>query len=83
MEKCFNCGNNGEGLYGYFICDACKSKLRLFTDSTIKKYYDKSPENYSKDIQRRLDFVDKDYIKKRIKLLHIQEQIKSFEKGKI
>ncbi len=78
MEKCFNCGKNGKQLHGYMICDSCKSKLRLFTNATIKKYYSENPEDFSTEIQRRLDFLDKDYIKKRIKLLHVQEQLKSF-----
>ncbi len=77
MKKCFNCGKNGKDMYGYAICDSCKSKLRLFTENTIKKYNSENPENFSKEIQRRLDFLDKDYIKKRIKLLHIQEQLKN------
>ena len=37
------------------------------------KKYSENPENFPKEIQRRLDFLDKNYIKKRIKLLHIQE----------
>ncbi len=78
MKKCFNCDKNGKNMYGYSICDSCKSKLRLFTNDTIKKYNSENPENFPKEIQRRLDFLDKDYIKKRIKLLHIQEQLKTF-----
>ncbi|RAJ11507.1 hypothetical protein [Arenibacter echinorum] len=72
MKKCFNCDKNGKNMYGYSICDSCRSKLRLFTKDTIKKYSE-NPENFPKEIQRRLDFLDKNYIKKRIKLLHIQE----------
>ena len=77
MEKsCFNCGKKGTNIYGYTICDSCKSKLKLFSDETIKKHYLKNPEKFSKEIQRRLGFIDKDYIKKRIKLLHVQEQLR-------
>ncbi len=76
MKKCFNCGEKGSDMYGYVICDLCKSKLRLFTEKTIKKYNSKNPEKFSKEIQRRLDCLDKDYVKKRIKLLHVQEQLK-------
>lgn len=71
MKKCFNCGQNGKDLYGYIICDSCKSNLRLFTNDTIQRYYTESPENFPKEIQRRLAYLDTDYIKKRIKLLHI------------
>ena len=76
-KTCFNCGKETtNNLYNYPICDSCKSKLKLFSDETIKKYYLKDPEKFSKEIQRRLEFIDKDYIKKRIKLLHVQEQLK-------
>jgi hypothetical protein len=75
-KTCFNCGKKGTNIYGYTICDSCKSKLKLFSDETIKKHYLKNPEKFSKEIQRRLGFIDKDYIKKRIKLLHVQEQLK-------
>lgn len=76
-KKCFNCGKKGKDKYGYIICDSCKSKLRLFSNDTIKRYNAESPEGFSKEIQKRLDFLNKDYIKKRIKLLHIQEQLKT------
>ena len=76
-KTCFNCGKETtNNLYNYPICDFCKSKLKLFSDETIKKHYLKNPEKFSKEIQRRLGFIDKDYIKKRIKLLHVQEQLK-------
>ncbi|PWL38945.1 hypothetical protein DKG77_12005 [Flagellimonas aquimarina] len=78
MKKCFNCGKNGADLYGYIICDTCKTKLRLFTPETIEKYNSKDSEGFRKEIQRRLDYLDKEYVKKRIKLLHIQDQLKSF-----
>ncbi|WP_299217310.1 hypothetical protein [uncultured Aquimarina sp.] len=77
MKKCFNCDKNGKNMYGYAICDSCKSKLRLFTKDTIKRYYSENPESFPEEIQRRLDVLDKDYIKKRMKLLHIQEQLKN------
>ncbi len=76
-KACFNCGKDGKDMYGYTICDSCKSKLRLFKDATIKKYNSRDSDKFSKEIQRRLDFIDKDYIKKRIKLLHVQEQLKN------
>ena len=63
-------------MYGYIICDTCKSKLRLFTNETILKYNSQNSEEFSAEIGKRLDQLDKDYIKKRIKLLHVQEQLK-------
>ena len=41
-----------------------------------KKHHLKDPENFSKEIDRRLDFIEKDYIKKKIKLLNVKEQLK-------
>jgi len=65
-------------MYGYNICDSCKSKLGLFTDETIRKHisaYKKSSKynSYEEEINDRLILLENDYIKKRIKLLHIQE----------
>lgn len=62
--KCFNCNKNGLNMYGYYICDSCKSKIRLFKPETIKKYYSKNPQRFKKGIQARLDILEKDYIKK-------------------
>lgn len=86
MKKlCFQCGKKGADMYGYTICDLCKSKLGLFTDETIKKHiaFYKKPakkHSYSKEIRDRLIFLDKDYVKKRIKLLYIQERLKDIKK---
>lgn len=75
-KPCYNCGKaTAKELYNYPICDSCKSKLKLFTEATINKYYSKNPEEFSKEIQRRLDFIEIDYINKKIKLLHVKEKI--------
>jgi len=81
-KSCFNCGKKGKNLYGYIICDSCKSRLGLFKDETIEKYASKNPEKFSKDIDYRLDFIEKDFKKKRIKLLYIQEQLKHLKQSK-
>jgi len=76
---CYNCGKETtKELFNYPICDSCKSKLKLFTEQTIKKHYLKNPEEFSKEIQRRLDFIEIDYINKKIRLLHVKEQLKNF-----
>ncbi len=81
MDKpCFQCGNPGADLYGYTICDACKAKLGLFTNETIQKHvalYEKSQKkrSYEQEIRYRLDYIEKDFIKKQIKLLHIQNRL--------
>lgn len=76
-DLCFNCGKKGNLFYGYFICDSCKSQLKLFSEETIKKHYLKNPDKFSKEIDRRLEFIDKDYIKKKIKLLQVKKQLES------
>jgi len=75
-KPCYNCNkDSAEELYNYPICESCKSKLKLLTSATIKKYNDKDPEEYSKEIQRRLDQIEKEYINKKIKLLSVKEKI--------
>lgn len=77
-KTCYNCGKaTVNEMFNYPICDSCKSKLKLFTDETIKKHYSNNPEEFSNEIQRRLDFIEKDYINKKIKLLSVKEQLKS------
>jgi len=77
---CFQCGKQGTDLFGYTICESCKSKLGLFTDETIKKhislYQSTKNHSYEEEIRERLIFMEKDYIKKRIKLLNILERLK-------
>ncbi|MCP4703604.1 MAG: hypothetical protein GY865_03260 [candidate division Zixibacteria bacterium] len=85
MKPCFKCGNttnsNNIQLFDYTICQTCKSKLGLYNDETIKghikKYKDKSKDHsYAKEISGRLTLLEKDYNRKRIKLLHIQERLR-------
>jgi hypothetical protein len=82
IKSCFACGAEAEEMYGYLICEKCKSKLGLFTDDTIKRntqeFMDSSRHSYLDEINRRLDIMDKDYIKKRIKLLHIKDRLENF-----
>ena len=87
-KTCFKCnGENGddtEVLYGYTICSTCKSNLGLFLDETIKRHIakreikrqkDPGLMSYEEDIRYRLDFIEKDYISKKIKLLHCLERL--------
>ncbi len=84
---CFNCGKPGKIFFGYPICDACKSKLGLFTDNTIRNHIlkysmDKEKQHsYAAEIALRIKLLDKDYIKKRIKLLHITDRLQQFEQN--
>ncbi|NER13450.1 hypothetical protein GWK08_08385 [Leptobacterium flavescens] len=88
QEQCYKCGdtskNQLEELYGYTICNSCKSRLGLFLDPTIEKHVlsfretkreDPTKPTYKEEVAFRLDCLDKDYISKKIKLLHIQDRI--------
>lgn len=78
MKTCYKCGKETEKeLFNYPICDSCKTKLKLFNEKTVKKYYLENPEEFSKEIQRRLDFIEIDYINKKIKLLNVKEHLKN------
>jgi hypothetical protein len=77
---CFQCGNPGGNMFGYYICDSCKAKLGLFTDEKIKQHItlfanSTKKRSYIEEINYRLNFIENDYIKKKIKLLHILERI--------
>jgi len=79
--KCFNCASDTiNKKYEVPICHSCESGLKLFTDDTIirqKKEY-KGSENYSSyqdEISQRMILLERDYLKKRIKLLHILERL--------
>jgi hypothetical protein len=79
MKKCFQCGAEGSDICGYVMCEACKSKMGLFTDKTVQKHnaeYAKKGLSYEQEVKRRLDVMEKDYLKKRIKLLSILESLK-------
>lgn len=78
-ETCFECGSKASLFFGYYICESCKSKLGLFTMPTIQKhielYKTSKPLTYKEEIESRLLLIEKDFIKKKIKLLHILSQI--------
>lgn len=69
-------------IYGYNICDSCKQGLRLFTAQTIKRYHRSDPGGFRGEIRRRMEYVEKDYIRKKIKLLDVMEKIERIEKNK-
>jgi len=67
-------------MFGFIVCDSCKARLGQFTDGTLRRYvalYD-STKNHSfeDEIRSRLDILEKDYKKKRFKLLYIMERLK-------
>ncbi len=79
--KCFNCGTEtANQRYKIAICAACEQDLRLFTDETItrqKAEYKPSEKYavYDDEIADRLVFLEKDYLKKKIKLLYVLERL--------
>jgi len=80
-QSCFQCGKKGTKLYGYTICDSCKSKLGLFTDETIKKYHTNN-SGFEKEINNRFILLDTDYKKKKLKLLHVKDRLKKIKNHK-
>jgi len=83
-NKCSLCGDQGSEFYGYSICDVCKADIRLYTDNTIQRQrsnFKKSSRasTYEDDMQYRLQFIERDYIKKKIKLMHILDRLGSMD----
>ena len=61
-------------LYDAPICDACKPTIKLLTDKTIQHYLATDPE-FEKEVERRLEILEKDDHEQRIKLLHIKSRL--------
>ena len=91
-KRCFSCDNTNlkeiSNVYGYSVCVVCKTTLGFYLDSTIRKHilaFEKKkqevPEKPSnrEEIDYRLNFMRAEYIRKRIKLLHIQARLKGIE----
>lgn len=87
-NTCFKCEGSSlaptEELYGYVVCEVCKSKMGLFRDETIQRHVDSyarakeadpSQPDYAENVRNRLREIEKTYIGWRIKLLHIQERM--------
>ena len=86
-NPCFKCGKSARSnleLFGYPVCAECKSKLGLYKDETIRKQisaFEKSAKknpkkiSFEQEMRHRLEFIEKDYISKKIKLLHVLERL--------
>ena len=77
---CFQCEIPGKtsNLYGYEICDRCQSSLRLHADKTILKNaesYRGKLDSYEEEVVHRLESMEKNFAKTKIKLLHILERL--------
>ena len=92
MNQCYKCEGTNESplehMFGYSICQTCKSKMGLFHDKTIQKYvvsHDKAREidpahpSFEEEIKRRLKVLEQDYISKRIKLLYVKHRLKTMK----
>ena len=89
LNECFKCHERDPEflikLYGYTVCKLCKSGLGLLQDKTIKKHQNNSERKallsdvdvplFHEEVQMRLNKMDRDYIGKRIKLLHILDRL--------
>ena len=83
--KCFMCSSSADTeLYGIPVCNACKAELRLFSDNTILRQardyrgFD-AYASYHNEVFDRLQLLEVDYLKKRIKLLHILDRLEALE----
>ena len=81
QKSCCQCEAHDQiaNLYGYYFCDRCQSKLGLHSDKTILKnaaLYDQSkPISYEDEVVNRLQFMEQDFVKRKVKLLHILERL--------
>ena len=68
-----------ENLYGFYFCRRCLKKLALHSDKTILKNADQFDQNkpisYEEEVTHRLQQMDKNYIKTKVKLMHILERL--------
>jgi len=78
---CCQCDARGDmvELFGYYFCGPCESKLGLHSDKTILKNVAscKLPEplTYEDEVTGRLDAMESNFIKGKVKLLHILERL--------
>jgi DNA-directed RNA polymerase subunit RPC12/RpoP len=80
-KLCVICKKNTTNtfLYDYPICSACESQIALMADETIKKHFSHNP-SFENEAKFKLDYLEKDYIRKKIKLLHILDRLKYLKK---
>ena len=78
-KSCTFCLKDANDFYGYPVCQECINDLGLLSDKTIAKhielYNSTKKHSYSAEIKNRLDFIEKDCIKKKIKLNHILDRL--------
>lgn len=76
MKNCYNCGKaTNNTLFGIAVCLECGSKLKLMTEETVKKHCEDN-SSFEKEALTKLAYLEKDYSRKKIELLHILEHIK-------
>ena len=89
--SCFKCAEpmkTENTLLGYPICQTCERRLVLMQDKTVLKHknifdaarkLDDNLPSYLENVEEALQQLERDYIRKRIKLLHIKERLISME----
>ena len=81
QKSCSQCGAQSKlsNLYGFVFCVRCESKLGLHSDKTILKnadgYATSKPVSYEEEVVERLQKMDRDFIKAKVKLMHILERL--------
>ena len=82
---CCQCESRGGtvNLYDYHFCAECESSLKLHSKETILKNSKScnlpEPFTYGDEVAERLQTMEKDFIKKKVKLLHILERLRELE----
>ncbi len=80
---CVNCGNDLKGVSSLPVCEECRMKISFLTDDTIRKHIElfrhAQKTSYKEEIQRRLTLVEKEYIVKKLKLLHVLKRVEVIE----
>ncbi len=75
QQICVLCGESTNNeLSGFLICSKCKSTVGLMSEETFQKHcLDRSA--FKKEAQEKLEILEKDYARKKIKLLDILKRL--------
>lgn len=75
-SACFNCKKRTDNLvYGFSVCQECESRLGLMSEETVGKHM-QNKSDFLKEARSKMEILEKDYARKKIKLLHILDKLK-------
>jgi hypothetical protein len=75
-KACFDCGRFTEGVvFDFPVCPPCEAKLRLMTVSTVERHRF-GKVDFEAEVQTKLGGLEQDYVRKKIKLLHILDVLR-------